>query len=203
MPSKSISLKDLNNWNKYSKNLNRLSFVKKYLGDTLKIWVQNKNNFNPLSITLIANLFKDTLSSFNKNLSAMEKSIAEGNLSELLYELKNQKSDPIYKNFLLDSSNINMICDGIIYLKTGNAFAKKDEFIINRGFWIKNKQKYYSGNISYVKLGLHKRILGKVLFKRILTFFKNPHNHSLYNHFARSHQMSLLQQASWVEACPF
>ena len=65
-----------------------------------------------------------------------------------------------------------MICDGIIYLKTGNAFAKKDEFIINRGFWIKNKQKYYSGNISYVKLGLHKRILGKVLFKRILTFFK-------------------------------
>jgi len=36
-----------------------------------------------------------------------------------------------------------MICDGIIYLKTGNAFAKKDEFIINRGFWIKNKQKYF------------------------------------------------------------
>lgn len=93
MPSKSIRLKDLNDWNKYSKNLNKLLFVKKYLGDTLKTWVQNKNNSNPLSITLIANLFKNTLSSFNKNLSVMEKSIGESNLSELLYELKNQKSD--------------------------------------------------------------------------------------------------------------
>ena len=31
--------------------------------------------------------------------------------------------------------------------KTGNAFTKKDEFIINKGFWIKNMQKYYFGNI--------------------------------------------------------
>jgi len=94
MPSKSISLKDLNNWNKYFKNLNKLSFVKKYLGDTLKTWVENKTNFNPLSISLIANLFKNGLSSFEKNLGIMEKSIGEKNLSELFYELKIQKSDP-------------------------------------------------------------------------------------------------------------
>jgi len=94
MPAKLIGLKDLNNWNKYSKNLNNLSFVKKYLGDTLKIWVENKNNFNPLSISLIANLFKNGLGSFNKTLGKMEKSIGEKNLSELFYELKIQKSDP-------------------------------------------------------------------------------------------------------------
>jgi hypothetical protein len=34
--------------------------------------------------------------------------------------------------------------------------------------------------------GLQQRILGKVLFERILTF-KNPHNLSLYNHFEKSH----------------
>jgi len=94
MPSKLIGLKDLNNWNKYSKNLNNLSFVKKYLGDTLKIWVENKNNFNPLSISLIANLFKNGLDSFNKTLGKMEESIGENNLSELFNELKIQKSDP-------------------------------------------------------------------------------------------------------------
>ena len=98
MPTKSISLKDLNNWNKYFKNLNKLFFVKKYLGDTLKTWVENKNNFNPLSISLIANLFKNGLGSFNKNLSVMEKSIGENNLSELFYELKIQKSDPAQIN---------------------------------------------------------------------------------------------------------
>ena len=30
-----------------------------------------------------------------------------------------------------------------ILLKTGNAFAKKNEFKINKGFWIKNKYKYF------------------------------------------------------------
>ena len=94
MPAKLIGLKDLNNWNKYSKNLNNLSFVKKYLGDTLKIWVENKNNFNPLSISLIVNLFKNGLGSFNKTLGKMEESIGENNLSELFNELKIQKSDP-------------------------------------------------------------------------------------------------------------
>jgi hypothetical protein len=94
MPAKLIGLKDLNNWNKYSKNLNNLYFVKKYLGDILKIWVENKNNFNPLSISLIANLFKNGLGSFNKTLGKMEESIGENNLSELFNELKIQKSDP-------------------------------------------------------------------------------------------------------------
>jgi hypothetical protein len=51
---------------------------------------------------------------------------------------------------------------------------------------LKNKQKYYSGNIFYMEPGLQQRILGKVLFERILTF-KNPHNLSLYNHFEKSH----------------
>jgi len=30
-----------------------------------------------------------------------------------------------------------------ILLKTGNAFAKKNEFKINKEFWIKNKHKYF------------------------------------------------------------
>ena len=30
-----------------------------------------------------------------------------------------------------------------ILLKTGNASAKKNEFKINKGFWIKNKHKYF------------------------------------------------------------
>jgi hypothetical protein len=94
MPSKLICLKDLNNWSKYSKSLNKLTFVKKYLGDTFKIWVENKKNLNPLSISLIASLFNGDLGSFNKNLGVIEKSIGESNLSELLYELKIQKSDP-------------------------------------------------------------------------------------------------------------
>ncbi|MCG2788954.1 MAG: hypothetical protein L6405_03255 [Actinomycetia bacterium] len=92
MPTKLIDFRDLNNWNQYSKNLNKLSFMKKYLGDTLKIWV--KNIINPLSITLIANLYENDLNSFNDNLGRMEKSIGENNLSELFHELKIQKNDP-------------------------------------------------------------------------------------------------------------
>jgi len=98
MPTKSIRLKDLNNWNKYSKSLNKLFYVKKYLGDTLRSWVENKKNLNPLSITLIADLFENDLDSFNKNLSVMEKPIGENNLSKLFYELKMQKSDPAQIN---------------------------------------------------------------------------------------------------------
>jgi hypothetical protein len=92
MPSKLINLKDVSNWDEYSMCLNELSLVKKYIGNTLEIWV--KNNINPLSISLIANLYENDLGFFNNNLSMMEKSIGEHNLSELFHELKIQNKDP-------------------------------------------------------------------------------------------------------------
>jgi len=46
----------------------------------------------------------------------------------------------IYKNLLLDPPKYKYDMCRDILLKTGNAFAKKSEFKINKGFWIKNQQ---------------------------------------------------------------
>lgn len=101
MPKKLIKSSDLNNWEKYSKNLEKISFVNNYLGATLKEWVRSSDN--PLSISLVERLYNNNLDSFNNNLAKMEKSIGKDNLSDLFHELSLQRGSPAGINTKIDS----------------------------------------------------------------------------------------------------
>jgi len=92
MPKRFINLNEINNWDRYSKNLEKLPYVKKYLNDIFKIWVQNNNN--PLSVPWLRSLYENDFSYYDNNLKKLEEHIGKDNLYSLFNELKKQKKDP-------------------------------------------------------------------------------------------------------------
>jgi hypothetical protein len=90
MPKKFIDKININDWNQYSSNLDNLPYVKKYLANLLKKWVENIDN--PLSIILVVELFKDELADVNRNLEEFERIMGVNNLNKLLGELESLKT---------------------------------------------------------------------------------------------------------------
>jgi hypothetical protein len=88
MPRKLISLKDINNWQRYSASLNDKAFVKKYLATILKKWVENLSN--PLSINWVQWMYKDKMEKLDKQLRALENKLGEENLTLIFRELKKE-----------------------------------------------------------------------------------------------------------------
>lgn len=89
MPQKLISKNDLNNWSYYSNNIGSLIYVKKYLQDVLKYWVENIGK--PLSIPWVLDLFEGKLDWLDKKLGKLEERLKEDNLEKLLEELQRTK----------------------------------------------------------------------------------------------------------------
>ena len=90
MPKKFIDKININDWNQYSSNLDNLPYIKKYLVNLLKKWVENIDN--PLSIILVVDLFKDELADVNRNLEEFERIMGVNNLNKLLGELESLKT---------------------------------------------------------------------------------------------------------------
>ena len=129
MPKKLISLKEVNNWNKYIKNLGKLHFVKKYLGNIFKTWVSK--NDNPMSITWLANLYDNNLNYLNNKLKKMEETIDEDILYALFNELKKQKRDPAGI-----TTKIQSITGEIIAFRELNKKYSKVERMEQIGDWL-------------------------------------------------------------------
>lgn len=88
IPEGLISQKDLNNWKKYSAGLKENKFVKKYLGTTLKRWVENL--LSPMSVNWVLWLYKSKLDKLNEYLETFENRLGEENLKLLFSELKKE-----------------------------------------------------------------------------------------------------------------
>lgn len=90
MPQKLIRKNDLNNWGRYSDNIS--NYVKKYLQDTLKYWIEHINN--PLSIRWVLELFEGEIDYLDKTLKELEEKINENDLKDLIKELPKKTKYP-------------------------------------------------------------------------------------------------------------
>lgn len=92
MPQKFIPKSDLNDWSYYSNNIHNFPYVKKYLQDILKYWVENIDN--PLSIPWVLALFagEGELDNLDKTLGELEKKLGGNNLKGIFKELQDEKT---------------------------------------------------------------------------------------------------------------
>lgn len=90
MPKKLISINNINDWNQYSSNLKNLNYLKKYLKDSFKFWIENCKN--PLSIPWISYLLEDNLEKQENDFKKLENFLGKNNFDNLISELVNDKT---------------------------------------------------------------------------------------------------------------
>jgi len=133
IPKKFIDKININDWNQYSRNLINLPYVKKYLVNLLEKWVKNLDN--PLSIPLVAKLFRNQLADVNKNLKEFERIMGESNLNTLLGELESLKT----KHSAEISKKISSLHGEILVFKKLTKKYKSIKKIESNGDWLCDK----------------------------------------------------------------
>lgn len=144
MPKKLISINNINDWNKYLDNFKNLNYLKKYLKDSFRVWVENCKN--PLSIPWISYLLEDNLEKQENNFKKLENFLGKNNFDNLISELVNDKtknphaiskkieslfgeifafSEIIkkYKNIKKINENGDWLCDGNVILSVKTKFS--------------------------------------------------------------------------------
>lgn len=102
IPSCLIKKDSINDWNSYSKNIDKFPYVKKYLEPLLIRCIENTNN--PLAIGWVVSLLRGTLDGLEKTLRKLEDDLGEDNLRGVFRELEKSKaSDADQINVKIDS----------------------------------------------------------------------------------------------------
>jgi len=87
LPDSPVCLSETRNWSLYENGLAKMPLVRKYLGDTLRSWVEEAGVPNPLVLPWVRALYDGSLSFLEPHLADLEAELGRSNLEALIDDL--------------------------------------------------------------------------------------------------------------------